>query len=294
MVRIDVEPATFGKILIIITWLFTLLDFFLMYTGCGSPARCTNYVGGYFLIFLGSSFLCVVDWIIVETLFSGEQRGIKSEMFNTTTFDIDPARHPAQLFLKSVGIILFLSIAIGLVWGGYYYYGIVSSHGTQQYIGVPDLFASVPLGDSPLPFIDTATATAFQEAFAVAVTEEQVLVGVFSQTLMGILLLFFAIIGLARSEEGFIASVLISLIIVIFVGSYVSGVMMHKYAYQQQQSAYEASVNHFRTAIAVDTVLGNTIPSIIAHFMHNFAYKQQRYHRSFSIIPPEELTYISP
>lgn len=258
MAELAVEKLNVFKIFFIIAAFgisFALLGFLLL-----NPAR-TEMAVTYFLFWAGALLLLILDIVILDFGF-------------TVSADFNSEQFLLQKLFPDPKVLFLVAIGIGLVWGGYYAYGVFFEN--QVFISVPDLFEVQPV---------TAVLTAQQtdillQSGMVAIVEEQWWIG----TIMPVLwLLFFGLFFMASKEPKI--SLIAGLVLASVLTGFLVAFVFHAFAYKGRLPAYDNAFTHFTLSSFIAGGTGTVVAGQVAHAIHNSAAKLKFSRGEFEVLP---------
>lgn len=225
-----------------------------------SPSVNVKMVTIYTAFYILSVVAVIFDYFLTKSKFVG------SSVVDTITLEKNQNKFILQQFMP-LKYVVFISIAIGLMWGGFYFIEVTGSG--RPMLAVPNLFISSPV---PLEgFIDSKAYDAFQTSFTVGAIEEQLFTGVVFSSIWGIISFLVSFIMKFKRK-----SMALSFVIMMFsavIGGATTSYVFHNFAYGANQPAYETAFFHFTTANVIAGITGTTIAPTIAHIIHNWVVK---------------------
>jgi len=257
------------RVLILLKWFFAFVFLTLMLiTPTRTPLGLTYFLWG------GVVFL----WVFFS--FFWEQFTAREGFFVRNAIDSALAEEGGEKYvLPSFGLsvrsLFVFAIIIGLVWGSVYFLSVAFT--SKGLLFVPQTFEISPLTST----IDVRTYDAFVSAFAVADVEELFFSGLMFPTLWS--LLAFSIFRVSRNLRlSFLLTFFIAVLFTGLIASYVFHTFVFPAGFTQ---AFDFTFLHFTASAGLTGLTGTPIGGIIAHAMHNFAFKMFSFQGQFQTSP---------
>ena len=222
----------------------------------------------------GWFFVGFAAFLAIDLLLSGFPY---SEIIDTITFEVNEERFPLQKIAGgSIHLFFIGALAIGLLWGGIYAYNVTTQQ--KAFITVPNLFTVQPLTAG----ITQEVFDIIETSWMVATVEESIWSGLMFPIIWAVL--FAVSLPIVKNEK---AALILSLLIASMLSGYLVAFVFHSFVFEGNVFAFAAVQNHFTTSALLTGVTGTTMPSIIAHAIHNASAKIALRRGTFEAIPLE-------